>query len=183
MSQTGTKPQSQFTSQREVDDFALPQLSNQPTPDIFVQRLRLLWNRRRLLIRAAGIGLLLGALLAFSLPKRYESTVQLMPPDSQATSSLAMMAALTAKTGTGMSNVAGDLLGLKSSGALFIGILRSRTVADRMIQRFDLKKVYGTRDEGARRKLGEGTAVSEDRKSGILTITVTDTNPERAAAM
>jgi uncharacterized protein involved in exopolysaccharide biosynthesis len=184
VSQAGTKPQSQFTSQREVDELALPQLSNQPMPNMFVQSLSLLWNRRRLLIRAAGIGLLLGALLAFSLPNRYESTVQLMPPDSQSSSSLAMMAALTAKAGTGMSSVAGDLLGLKSSGALFIGILRSRTVADRMIQRFDLKKVYWIRrDEDARRKLAERTAVSEDRKSGILTITATDTNPERAAAI
>src|SRR5262249_15748077 len=86
--------------------------------------------------------------------------------------------------GGGLGAFAGDLLGMKSSGALFIGILRSRTVEDRLIQRFDLKKIYWTNlDETARRKLEDNTAISEDRKSGILTITITDGDPSRAAAM
>jgi capsule polysaccharide export protein KpsE/RkpR len=97
---------------------------------------------------------------------------------------MALLAALTAKTGSALGSVAGDLLGMKSSSALFIGILRSRTVEDRLIERFDLKKVYWKRfDEDARRKLEERTAISEERKSGILTITVTDTDAKRAAAM
>ena len=37
------------------------------------------------------------------------------------------------------------LLGLKTSGSLFIGILRSETVEDRIIEKFDLKSVYGVR--------------------------------------
>jgi len=151
--------------------------------DNTVQKLRLLWNERRFLAWAAIAGLVFGTLLAFLLPKRFESTTQLMPPESQSSSSMAMFAALSAKTG-GLGSIAGDLLGLKSSGALFIGILRSRTVEDRLIERFDLKKVYWTRlEENARRKLEENTAISEDRKSGILTITVTDGDPKRAAAM
>jgi len=95
-----------------------------------------------------------------------------------------MMAALAAKTGSGLGAVAGDLLGVKSSGALFIGILRSRTIEDRLIERFDLKKVYWVRlEEAARQKLAEKTSISEDRKSGIITITVTDGDPKRAAAI
>ena len=149
-----------------------------------VVKLRLLWKERRFLTRAAVAGLLLGTLLAFLLPKRFESTTQLMPPDSQSSSGMAMLAALSAKTGSGLGAYAGDLLGLKSSGALFIGILRSRTVEDRLVERFDLKKVYGARlEEAARRSLAENTAISEDRKSGIITITATDRDPQRAAAM
>jgi len=128
--------------------------------------------------------LLIGTSIAFLLPQRFESTTQLMPPDDQSSSAFALMAGLTAKTGSGLGAVAGDLLGLKSSGALFIGILHSRTVQDQLIGEFDLKKVYGTRlEESARRKLEQNTAISEDRKSGILTITVTDSDPKRAAAM
>jgi len=149
-----------------------------------VQRLRLLWNERRVLNRAAAAGLLLGTLIAFLLPKKFESTTQLMPPDSQSTSGMAMLAALTAKTGGGLGGIAGDLLGMKSSGALFIGILRSHTVEDRLVERFELKKVYWAKlDESARRKLDESTLISEDRKSGIINITVTDGDPKRAAAM
>ena len=149
-----------------------------------VVKLRLLWKERRFLTRAAVAGLLLGTLLAFLSPKRFESTTQLMPPDSQSSSGMAMLAALSAKTGSGLGAYAGDLLGLKSSGALFIGILRSRTVQDRLVERFDLRKVYGARlEEAARRSLAENTEISEDRKSGIITITATDRDPRRAAAM
>jgi len=149
-----------------------------------VARLRLLWEQRRFLMRVAGWGLLIATAIAFLIPKRYESTARLMPPDSQSTSGLAAMAALSARTGTGLGAFAGDLLGLKSTGALFVGILHSRSVEDRLVERFHLQRVYGTRlSEKARKKLEERTAISEDRKSGIITITVTDHSPQRAAAM
>ncbi len=186
MAQTGTKPQPE----------AVPETEKPPTAeDLSVEavedgrertaaRLRSLWNERGLLARATLAGLVLGTLAAFLIPTRYEATTQLMPPDSQSSSGTAMLAALSARSGTGVGPFAGDLLGLKSSGALFTGILRSSTVQDRLIQRFNLKKVYGVRlGEDARRKLAEYTATSEDRKSGIITITITDTDPKRATAV
>jgi uncharacterized protein involved in exopolysaccharide biosynthesis len=147
-------------------------------------RLRSLWNRRRVLQKAAMVGLIVGGLLAFSIPKQYESTTQLMPPDNQSTSGAAMLAALSSKTGNAFGPLAGDLLGVKSSGALFVGILRSRTVQDRLIEQFNLRKVYGARyEQEARNRLSQNTGISEDRKSGIITITVTDEDPNRAAAI
>jgi capsule polysaccharide export protein KpsE/RkpR len=127
--------------------------------------------------------LLLATLIAFLIPKRYESTARLMPPDNQSTSPLAMLVGLSART-SGLGTLAGDLLGLKTSSALFVGVLRSRTVEDRLIQQFDLKKVYWARRiEDAREELESHTKISEDRKSGIITITVTDKNPQRVRAM
>jgi capsule polysaccharide export protein KpsE/RkpR len=83
-----------------------------------------------------------------------------------------------------LAGVAGDLLGIKSSGALFVGVLGSRTVQDRLVERFQLRKVYSIKlEEDARRKLQERTGLSEDRKSGIIVITVVDRDPKRAAAM
>jgi capsule polysaccharide export protein KpsE/RkpR len=80
--------------------------------------------------------------------------------------------------------VAGDLLGVKSSGALFIGVLRSQTSQDRLIQQFDLRRVYGRRLlADARATLDGNTSISEDRKSGIITISVTDHSPQRSAAL
>lgn len=149
-----------------------------------MQRLRLLWDARTALGRAAAIGLLAGTLLAFFIPKRYESTTQLMPPDGQSNSGMAMLAALTGKAGGGLGSVAGDLLGVKNSGALFIGILGSSAVQDRLIARFDLRKVYGCRlEREARQKLAENTFAFEDRSSGIISITASDRDPQRAAAI
>jgi capsule polysaccharide export protein KpsE/RkpR len=70
---------------------------------------------------------------------------------------------------------------MKNSGDLFIDILHSRTVEDRLIERFDLRRVYWDKYwQDARQDLARNTAISEDRKSGVLTITVRDRNPERA---
>lgn len=146
--------------------------------------LRVLWNRRRVLSRIALAAIAASTLIAFLIPKSYTSTAELMPPDSQASSGLAMMAALTSKTGPGMAALAGDLLGLKSSGALFIGVLRSQTSQDQLIHEFALQKVYGTElIVDARKKLDENTIITEDRKSGIISISVTDHSPERAAGL
>src|SRR5438552_3082009 len=148
------------------------------------ERLRLLWKRRRFFLRAGTLGLIASTVVAFLIPKSYTSTTQLMPPDPQSTSGMAMMAAMAAKGGGGLAGVAGDLLGLKSSGALFIGVLRSETSQDRLVEQFDLKKVYGARLAiDARMGLDENTSISEDKKSGIITISVTDHSPQRAAAL
>jgi len=106
-----------------------------------------------------------------------------MPPDNESSSGV-LMAAMAARAGGGLGGVAGDILGLKSSGDLFMGILHSRTVEDRLVQRFDLKRVYReSLDEDARKRLSENTSISGDRKSGILTIAVTDRDPLRAQAI
>jgi uncharacterized protein involved in exopolysaccharide biosynthesis len=148
------------------------------------KRLRLLWGRRWFFFRAGALGLIISTLIAFLIPKTYTGTTQLMPPDPQSTSGMAMMAAMAAKAGGGLGAVAGDLLGVKSSGALFIGVLRSQTSQDRLIQQFDLRKVFGRRlFVDARKILDENTSISEDRKSGIITISVTDHDAQRAAAL
>jgi uncharacterized protein involved in exopolysaccharide biosynthesis len=170
------------------------------SPDKSTERLRLLWQERRLLAKVTAAGIVLGLLLAFLIPKHYESTVQLMPPDSTGGSAMGMMAALMGggvgggpggssggggrSGGSGLGAIAGDLLGLKNTGAEFVGILSSRTIEDRLIDRFDLQKVYGSKfKEDARKELSSNSDISEDHKSGIITIDVTDKNPQRAAVI
>ncbi|PYX64723.1 MAG: lipopolysaccharide biosynthesis protein, partial [Acidobacteria bacterium] len=148
-----------------------------------VAHLRVLWENRRLLFRAALLGLALGLAIAFLIPVRYEATTQLMPPDNQSGMGTALLSAVSGRTG-GLGAVAGDLLGVKNSGALFVGVLQSRTVRDRLIDEFALEQVYReSKMEDARQALANHTSVYEDRKSGILSITVTDHDPQRAAAM
>src|SRR5260370_41460594 len=76
------------------------------------------------------------------------------------------------------------MLGLKSTSDIFVGILSSRTVQDKLIQQFGLKKLYWDRRmEDARKDLAKHTDISVDRKSQIISVTVTDHDPKRAAAM
>lgn len=184
MTQTATKQQPEAAPEPAMGEVSLPEVSLADSREWQAERLRLLWGRRRFFFRAVAIGFLASTLVAFMIPKSYTSTTQLMPPDPQSTSGMAMMAAMAAKAGGGLAGAAGDLLGLKSSGALFVGVLRSQTSQDRLIKQFDLRKVYGTRLViDARMKLDENTSISEDRKSGIITISVTDHSPQRAAAL
>jgi len=84
----------------------------------------------------------------------------------------------------GLGALAGDLLGLKSSGDLFVGILRSRTVQDDLINKFDLRTVYSSSHwKSVRKTLAANTVIAEDRKTGIIFISVTDGSPDRAAQM
>lgn len=148
-----------------------------------VARLALLWSNRKFLARTAAIGLLLATLFAFSIPKRFASTARLMPPDQGPGNGMAMMAALASNAGA-LGSLGSELLGLKTSGDLFIGILQSRTVEDDLIAKFDLRKVYGVRGwESARKILAAKTDVSQDRKSEIITISVVDGSAERAQQM
>lgn len=149
-----------------------------------IARLGLLWAQRQILYRWAAIGFAVSILIAFVIPVRYTSTVRLMPPD-QAQQGVASMLAALGKTGGGdVGAIGGELLGLKTSADMFVGVLRSRTVQDDLINKFDLRKVYWRRRYSATRKeLDARTDVVADRKSGIITLKVSDGSPERAAAM
>jgi uncharacterized protein involved in exopolysaccharide biosynthesis len=156
-----------------------------PKPSKRVMYLRMFWDRRRFFLRVGIYALLASTVLAFVIPPRYKAKAQLMPPEGQQGLGAALLGALSSKGAAGaLSGIAGDLLGAKNSGALFVGVLNSRTVADRLIDEFDLLHVYhDSKMEDARDDLGSHSEITEDRKSGILSIAVTDHNPRRAAAM
>jgi capsule polysaccharide export protein KpsE/RkpR len=108
-----------------------------------------------------------------------------MPPD-QSSSSLnnAALSALTSKGGDTLGAMAADLLGTHASGAMLLGILNSRTVQDDLINSFDLRRVYREkRYVDAREVLAKRTTISEDHKSGIITLTVQDTDKQRVVQL
>ena len=144
------------------------------------------WQQRRLIARIVLYGLFASTLLAFLIPARYESTARLMPPDNGPSTGLAMAAAaLSANAGGGgMAGLASSMLGLKSTSDIFAGVLASRTAQDKLIEQFDLKRLYGDRRmEDARKDLADHTNITIDLKSQIITVSVTDRDPKRAAAM
>ncbi len=157
----------------------------------------LFWEQRRFLGRVTVRGLIAAIIVAILLPPRYSSTTRLMPPDqSGGAGMLAAMAgsALGSSSTSGgggagalggsLGGLAGDMLGLKTSGALFVEMLHSRTVQDAMIKQFDLRKVYWDRYwETARKDLTKRTTITEDKKSGVIEIEVSDRSQQRAQQM
>jgi uncharacterized protein involved in exopolysaccharide biosynthesis len=141
----------------------------------------LFFSRKRTLAKAGAIGLALATLIAFLIPKQYESTVQVMPPDPQTSSSTLALLMGSPAAAAGFNGLASSLLMPRSPGSVFVGILQSRSVSDDIINRFDLRSVYHQkRYLETRKHLARWSDVSEDKKTGIITLTVTDTDPVRA---
>jgi uncharacterized protein involved in exopolysaccharide biosynthesis len=169
----------------EVEPGDIDQVEQRAAREKTVARLHVLWDRRSFLFKTFLCGIVISVIAAFLIPSQYESAARLMPPDQQPGSGLAMLATLAGKSNSNaLAGLAGTVLGLKTSGDLFLGVLSSRTVQDDLIRKFDLRKIYGEqRWEQARKVLARRTDLSADRKSGIITIAVSDRSPQRAAAM
>jgi len=141
--------------------------------------LRLCWVKRRMVIGILAIGILLSLLYALSGPNIYTSTTTLMPPDSTSTSSNLM--SLLSSASPAAAAVGSSLLG-KSPGAVFVGILGSRTVQEDLVRRFNLTSHYKQPlIEDACKRLTADTVIHEDPKSGIIAINVKADSPVLAS--
>ena len=146
-----------------------------------LEKAALLWAHRRRLGRAVVIVMAITAGLSLLLPNRYTATVSLMPPDTNPMSGLSALLGMKSP-GASLSGQFGDLMRLRTPGQLYIQLMQSRVVEDRLIARFGLMQVYGARKRpAARRRLAAGTRFSEDRKSGIVSVSVTDAQAGRAS--
>jgi uncharacterized protein involved in exopolysaccharide biosynthesis len=120
---------------------------------------------------SAGVSLL--------LPNYYTGTTKILPPQqTQSTSAvLAQLGSLAGLTGGAVAS------GLKNPNDLYIGMLKSRTVADNLIQRFDLNKLYDQKYQSLTRKRLEKESTITAGRDGIITIQVDDKDPRRAAEL
>lgn len=131
-----------------------------------------------------GISALVGVIVSLALPVRYTAVTKLMPPQQTQSSAALMMNQLMNSGGAGsLAAIAGGGLGLKSPNDIYVGMLNSRPVADAIVQKFSLKDVYRDKDMTAARKdLAEYTQIVSE-KSGFISVSVTDREKKRAAAI
>jgi uncharacterized protein involved in exopolysaccharide biosynthesis len=153
----------------------------QRPPIHWATQIHLLWEQRRLLSRIAAASLLLSFAIAFLMPKKYTAVTSIMPPEQQGSGAM-LLAALAGHDGLStLGSLASGLLGSRTTTPLFINLLRSGTVSDHLIARFDLRHVYRKRyNVDAAKHLAHVTTISDDKKSGVITIKVEDTDPVRA---
>lgn len=128
-----------------------------------------------------GLPVLVGALTVGAtllMTPIFTATTAILPPQqSQSTAS-----ALLGQLG-GLAGIAGAAAGIKNPSDLYVGMLKSRTVADAMIARFDLVNYYEAELTQDARKSLEGVSSFTAGKDGIITISVDDKDPELAAKM
>ena len=141
---------------------------------------RALSRRRRLILGITAASAAFAVVVSLMLPVYYKAETRILPPQDKGSN---LAAQLMGQAG-GLIALAGGAAGVKSQGELFVAMTKSRTVLDRMVDRFDLMKLYkGKYREDARKNLVEVLKVLEDKKSGIISLTVEDREPKRAADM
>lgn len=155
--------------------------SHQGSPTL-LELLVTLSRHKRLLIAFPLACSLIAALVALSLPNIYTATARLLPPEQGPSPvAAAIIGQISGLNST--SNSISQSLGLQNASDLYVGLLRSRTIADALIQRFQLRKVYDTQlTSEARKVLANRSDITADQ-DGIISIRVEDDVPTRAAAM
>src|SRR2546422_4050225 len=145
----------------------------------FPDRLIVLAKRKWFIFKFVGCAAVLSTGISLLLPKTYTANAKIMPP--QPNQSMGAMAALSIQLGP-LAALAGQGLGLRNPSDLYIAMLRSRTVADDLIDRFSLMSVYKQKlREYARGRLEAATEIKAGTKDGVISISVDDRDPRRAA--
>jgi uncharacterized protein involved in exopolysaccharide biosynthesis len=142
----------------------------------------ILAERKRVILWVTAVFAILAIVISLLLPQRYTATVTLLTPQQNSS----MGAALASQLGSlgGMAALAGGNLGLKSPNDQFVGMLKSRTVEDAMVQKFGLMQEYHKRYlSDARKKFENRATVDGSGKDGLIHISVEDPDPRRAAEL
>jgi capsule polysaccharide export protein KpsE/RkpR len=144
-----------------------------------------LWDHRGRWLLWTLAGTALSALLTIRMCK-FEGTVQIMPPDAPGSggsmASMALPMLMKSPALSSLSGMASDMLGVKSTGSLFAKVMQSRTVEDNLIDHYQLRERYGKKYwEDARKILQNSTTVTEDKKSGVISVVVRDRDPKLAS--
>lgn len=122
---------------------------------------------------------ILAALVSVLLPNMYIATARILPPQ-QGQSTASILAQLSAQVIVGGG---APSLGIRNPNDLYVGMLKSRTVADNLIVRFDLQKLYDKETlSDTRKKLVSRTTITSGR-DGIIAVDFEDKDPKRAAAI
>jgi len=139
-------------------------------------------QNRRLILKIAAYTVVIGVIVSLLLPIRYTATTSILPPQQTSSAGSALMAQLSGLSS--VASLAGGSLGLKNPNDLQVAMLKSRTVEDAMLDRFHLVELFEVKQRSdARKKLENVVDIDNGAKDGLIRISVTDRNPQRAAEM
>lgn len=135
-------------------------------------------KHKKLILGLPFLAALIAAGVTLLMPNWYTATTKILPPQQSQSSAAAMLGQLGALAG-----VAGGSLGIKNPNDTFVAMLKSRTIADAIIERFKLKELYDVKYlQDTRNTLSNNVSISSG-KDGVITINVDDKEPTRAAEM
>jgi uncharacterized protein involved in exopolysaccharide biosynthesis len=138
--------------------------------------LQIFSQRRRLLLAGPVVFATVAIVTALFLPNWFTATARILPPQQSQSNAIAILGQLGS-----LGSVASQSFGVRSPSDVYVAILKSRTIADAVITKFDLAKTY--REDTlveTRKALGKHVIIGAGR-DGVIAIEVEDRDPQRAA--
>lgn len=122
--------------------------------------------------------------LSYAIRPEFTATTTLLPPQQNGSSGSALLAQLGA-TGGALSAIGGaGSLGLKNPQEMYVSLMKSETVEDAVIRRFGLQEVFHEKHLSvARKRFEQKVQIELGAKDGLIRVSITDTDPVKAAAM
>src|SRR6266700_1126790 len=124
----------------------------------------------------------LSVVVSLLLPVYYSANAKILPPQQSQSIASAMMSQL-GQLAPLIGAAAGKDMGIRNPNDMYIAMLRSRTIGDAMVDRFSLMSVYKTKMRVDARLHLDGVTEIVTGKDGVISISVDDRDPVRAAAM
>jgi len=143
-----------------------------------LELLQVIIRRKELIIKLCLAAAVLSICFSLALRNVYTATARLLPPQKDSGGGLS---ALLSQAG-GLAGLAGSM-GFSGTSDLFIGILKSRSVADAVIKRLDLQKEYKAKTLDETRKKLEDAVKFQAGKDGIININADNRDPKLAALL
>ena len=135
-------------------------------------------KHNRFIIKLTLSVAVLAVIYALLQPNIYTAKTVILPPQQGASTASMLLGQLG-----GLAGLAGGAAGIKSPNDLHIGMLKSRTIADVLIKRFDLQTLWEEKTRQATRKALEDSTVIASGKDGFITIEYSDKDPQFAATI
>jgi uncharacterized protein involved in exopolysaccharide biosynthesis len=135
-------------------------------------------EHKRLALALPLSAVILAAIVSLLLPNVYTATARILPPQQGQSAAATVLGQLG-----GIATTAGVPLSIKNPADLYVGMLRSRTVADRIIVRFGLQRLYDEDTIVDTRKALDKNVSIRAKRDGIIQIDFDDEDPKRAAAV
>jgi len=169
------QPDVQTTPQSVSADNEKAEISLLDLLILLAQRKRfIMWSTVGVTTLAMAIGLL--------LPVSYTAFTTFLPPQQAASGSSALLAQL-GSLGS-IAGLAGGTGVLKSPNDLYAALMKSETVEDSMVQRFNLMQEYHAKEPSLARKAFEQHAnIDTSGKDGMIHVSVEDHKADRAAEL
>jgi uncharacterized protein involved in exopolysaccharide biosynthesis len=116
--------------------------------------------------------------ISFLIPPTYTAKTQFLPPQQQQSAAASMLASLGSLGG-----LAGAVGGIKNPADQYLAYMKSVTLQDSLIERFNLLERYEAKTKtDARLGLKENVRASTG-KDGLISVEVDDTDPKFAAEL